>query len=76
MEERDGQTASGHGPTAAGRGQLLHALERIDAGGPRSLGVPSAPSETAGAPFDEGERPVYTVKREAVEGIAVQGVTP
>ena len=26
--------------------------------------------------FDEGERPVYTVKRDHVEGIAVQGVNP
>ena len=26
--------------------------------------------------FDEGERPVYTVKRSEVEGIAVQGVNP
>src|SRR5438094_3181131 len=26
--------------------------------------------------LDEGERPVYTVNRESVEGIAVQGVTP
>ena len=31
---------------------------------------------TATLSFDEGERPVYTVTREEVEGIAVQGVTP
>jgi len=74
LEERDGQTTPGRGATAAGRGQLLHAPRRIDARGPRSLGVPSAPSETTGASFDEGERPVYTVNRSEVEGIAVQGV--